>query len=403
MNAQEHLIGELEGVLASRDPSGRAEVLRRVTDLFVHGSGRFTDDQIELFDDVMSRLVGTIELAARAEFGSRLALVSDAPAGVIRTLAFDDAIEVAAPVLAHSARLEDAALVENARTKSQGHLLAISGRSILAEAVTDILVKRGNHQVVAGAAANRGARFSTSGMSILVRRAQDNGDLALCVWARADIPRHDLVKLFVQASEIVRGRLEAADPRQAVLVRAAVAEASDAIQATARAGSSQHAQALAMVRTLHSLGQLDEARLLAYARERDFDKTAVALSLMCDLPIGLIERVLVQSEPEQLIVFAKAIELSWDTAKAILALQAGRGGVGSDRLNQVPCQLLPAAAENRPDRASVIPAARAGAPKPGAGRLIPGAVATVRDYFSILLWTCQKRSVRWAVSVDSLP
>jgi uncharacterized protein (DUF2336 family) len=334
MSAPAHLIGELQGVLESKDPSGRADVLRRVTDLFVDGSGRFTDDQIELFGDVMSGLVGTIERAARAEFGSRLALVSDAPAGVIRTLAFDDAIEVAAPVLAFSGRLEDADLVENARTKSQGHLRAISGRRILAEAVTDILVKRGSHQVVAGAAANPGARFSTSGMSILVRRAQDNGDLALCVWARPDIPRLDLVRLFVQASEIVRARLEAADRRQAALVRTAVAEASDAIQTTARTGSNKHAQALAIVQTLHALGQLDEARLLAYARERDFDKTAVALSLMCDLPIGLIERVLVQSEPEQLIVFAKAIELSWDTAKVILALQAGRGGVARERLNR---------------------------------------------------------------------
>ncbi len=334
MSAQEHLIGELEGVLAGRDPSGRAEILRRVTDLFVHGSGRFTGDQIDLFDDVMVRLVGTIGQTARAEFGSRIALIADAPAGVIRKLAFDDAIDVAAPVLAHSGRLGDAALVENARTKSQGHLLAISARSILAEAVTDILVERGNHQVAAGTAANRGARFSASGMSVLVRRAQDNSELALCVWARPDIPRHDLVKLFVQSSEIVRGRLEAADPRQAAQVRTAVAEASDAIQATARAGSSQHAQALAHVQRLHALGQLDEPRLLVFAREGNFDKTAVALSLMCDLPIGLIERVLVESEPEQLLVFAKAIDLSWGTVKAILALQAGRGGVAKERLNQ---------------------------------------------------------------------
>lgn len=334
MNAQQHLIGDLESALAGKDPSGRAEILRRVTDLFVHGSGSFTDDQIGLFGDVMSRLVGTIGQAARAEFGSRLALVSDAPAGVIRTLAFDDAIDVAAPVLAYSVRLEDAVLVENARTKSQSHLLAISGRSILAEAVTDILVKRGNHLVVAGAAANRGARFSTSGMSILVRRAQDNGDLALCVWARPDIPRHDLLKLFAQASEIVRRRLEAADPRQAVLVRAAVARASDAIQATARAGSSQHAQALVHVQRLHALGQLDEARLLVFAREGNFDRIAVALSLMCDLSLGSVERVLVQNELEQLLVFAKAMGLSWETTKAILAVQAGRDGIATGRLNQ---------------------------------------------------------------------
>ncbi len=334
MNAQQHLIGDLEAVLVGKGLSGRAEILRRVTDLFIHGSGNFTVDQIDLFGEVMCRLVGTIEQAARAELGSRIALVSDAPARVIRALAFDDAIDVAAPVLAHSVRLEDATLVENARTKSQAHLLAISSRRILAEAVTDILVKRGNHLVVRGAAANQGARFSASGMSILVRRAQDNGDLALCVWARPDIPRHDLVKLFVQASEIVRGKLEAADPRRAVLVRSAVAQASDAIQATARAGSSQHAQALAYVQRLYALGQLDETRLLVFAREGSFDRTAVALSILCDLPIGAVERVLVQNEPEQLLVFAKAIDLSWETVRAILSLQAGREGVAKERLNQ---------------------------------------------------------------------
>jgi len=334
MNVQENLIDQLEGVLASKDLSRRAEVLRRVTDLFIHGSGKFSDDQIDLFDDVMSKLIEHIELAARVAFGSRLARVSDAPFKVIRMLAFDDTIEVAAPVLEHSVRLDDAALVENARTKSQSHLLAISGRSVLAEAVTDILVDRGNHLVVTKTAGNRGAKFSTSGLSTLVKRAQDHGDLALCVWSRPDIPRHDLVKLFAHASEIVRGKLEAADPRRAELIRAAVADASDEIQTMARAGSNEHAQALAQVRLLQSRGQLDEARLLDFVRDGNFDKTAVALSIMCDLPIGLIERALVQSEPEQLLVLAKAIDLSWETTKAVLILQAGRGGVAKERLNQ---------------------------------------------------------------------
>ena len=334
MNVQESLIDQLEGVLASRDLSKRGEVLRRVTDLFVHGSGKFSDEQIDLFDEVMSTLIENIEIAARAAFGSRLARISDAPGKVIRKLAFDDAIEVAAPVLTHSTRLDEATLVENASTRSQGHLLAISGRRVLTEAVTDILVDRGNHQVVARTAGNRGAKFSTSGMSTLVKKAQNSGDLAVCVWSRPDIPRADLLKLFAQASEAVRNKLEAADPRRAALIRTAVADASDEIQATARAGSHEHAQALTHVRSLHGLGQLEEARLLAFVREGSFDKAAVALSLMCDLPIGLIERALVQSEPEQILVLAKAIDLSWETTKAILTLHAGRSGVEKERLDQ---------------------------------------------------------------------
>jgi uncharacterized protein (DUF2336 family) len=325
MTAQESLINQLDSVLASEDLSKRGEVLRRVTDLFIHGSGGFSDEQIDLFDEVMSKLVESVELAARVAFGSRLARLADAPGKVIRKLAFDDAIEVAAPVLTYSVRLDEAALVENARTRGQGHLLAISARSVLSEAVTDILVDRGNHAVVVSTARNRGAKFSSSGMSTLVKKARQSGDLALCVWSRPDIPRHDLLKLFAQASETVRGELEAANPGQAALIRSAVVDASEEIQAAARVGSYEHAQALTHVRSLHSLGQLDEARLLGFVREGSFDKTAVALSLMCDLPIGLVERTLVQSETEQLLILAKAIDLSWDTTKAILTLHAVRG------------------------------------------------------------------------------
>jgi uncharacterized protein (DUF2336 family) len=330
----ENLIDQLESGLASRDLSKRAEVLRQITDLFVQGSGKFSDHQIDLFDDVMSKLVGAIEVAARAAFGSRLARINNAPGGVIRLLAFDDEIEVAAPVLAHSLRLDDAALVENARTKSQNHLLAISGRRVLTEPVTDVLVDRGDQRVVASTAGNRGARFSTSGVSTLVNKAQANGALALCIWSRPDIPRHDLMKLFAHASEIVRSRLEAVDPRRAALIRNAVAAASDEIQATARAGSSEHAQAAAQVQSLHSQEQLNEARLFEFAGNRNFDKTAVALSVMCDLPIGMIERALVSSQPEQLLVLAKGIALSWETTKALLILQAGRDGLAQERLNQ---------------------------------------------------------------------
>jgi uncharacterized protein (DUF2336 family) len=333
LDAQDGLIDQLEGALASKDLSKRAEVLRRVADLFMAGSGKFSDAQIELFDGVMGKLVENIELAARAAFGKRLARAPDAPGKVIRALAFDDAIEVAAAVLAHSPRLDDASLVENARTKSQGHLLAIAGRSALTEAVTDILVDRGNHQVVAATVDNRGAQFSTSGMSTLVKRAQDNGDLALRVWSRPDISRHDLARLFAQASEMVRSKLEAADPRQAALIRAAVAKASEEIQASARAESGEHARALAHVRALHSLGQLDEPRLLGFVCDGHFDRTVIALSLMCNVPVGLIERVLVQSEQEQLLVLAKAIELSWETTKTLLTLQAGRGGLAKERLD----------------------------------------------------------------------
>jgi hypothetical protein len=73
------LIDQLEDVLTSKDVSRRADVLRKVTDLFVVGSGRFSEDQIELFDHVMGKLIENIERAACAQCGSRIATIPDAP------------------------------------------------------------------------------------------------------------------------------------------------------------------------------------------------------------------------------------------------------------------------------------------------------------------------------------
>jgi len=331
MSVQENLTDQLEQALASKDLSKRADILRRVTDLFMVGSGKYSTDQIDLFDEVMSKLVEAVELASRAAFGSRLAHVADAPRKVVRMLAFDDAIEVAGPVLTLSPRLDDTSLSENALTKGQEHLLAISKRSSLTETVTDILVTRGNQTVVVSTAGNPGAKFSGSGISTLVKRSKDDGDLAMCIWSRPDIPRADLIKLFAQASEVVRKQLQAADPRRAAQIGTAVASASDELQKMARAGSHGHATALAHVKSLHSLGQLDESKLLEFAQHRSFDRVAVALSMLCDLPIGLVERTLVQNEPEQFLIIAKSIDLSWETTKAILCLHSNH--FGPERLN----------------------------------------------------------------------
>ena len=201
----ENLIDQLEEVIAGKDIGHRAEILRRVTDLFVLGSGRLSDEQIGLFDGVMCRLVEKIEIAARATFGHVFwrRFPTRRPRS-IRRLALDDEINVAGDILSHSGRVDDATLVEGAKTKSQSTLLAISRRKALDQSVTDILVERGNQQVVLSTAGNPGAAFSEFGYSTLVQRSSNDGDLAACVWSRPEIPRQHLLKLFADVSEVVK-------------------------------------------------------------------------------------------------------------------------------------------------------------------------------------------------------
>jgi len=334
MEAQQDLIDQLEHAFAHRDIWQRTETLRRVTDLFVSGSDRYTDDQIALFDEVMIRLVQEIDAAARAAFGRRLASIANAPPRVIRGLALDEAIDVAGPVLTHSERLDEATLIESARTSSQQHLMAISRRRVLAEPVTDVLVERGDRAVAVSVAANSGAAFSEFGYSTLVSRAHDDHDLAVAVWVRPEIPREHLLTLFAQASEAVRQQLEAADRAKGGVLASVIAQATNRIQAEMREGSAVYSTARSHVVELQRTGNLDEAQLAAFARAGHFDETAVALSLMADLPIGVIERAVTSQRTEQIMVLIKAIGANWETAKAVLLLQAGTKGSSTTELDQ---------------------------------------------------------------------
>jgi uncharacterized protein (DUF2336 family) len=322
---QRSLINDLERALSGKQIGDRAVTLRRVTDLFVGASGHLSDDQVALFDDVMSRLLREVETSARASFAHLLAGVTNAPAGVVRSLALDDAIDVAGPVLTHAERIDESTLVEGARTKSQAHLLAISRRKVLAEAVTDVLVERGDREVALSTAGNPGAAFSEFGYSTLVLRSTSDEALATSIWQRPEIPRRHLLKLFADASEAVKRELTAQDPTRARDISDLVMAAAQQIQTRAREHSPQFDAAYGNVQWMHAAGTLDEAALGKFAAGGRFDETVVALSFMCDLPIALIERAMVDPKSEQLVLVARAAGLSWDTVKAMLSLQERPG------------------------------------------------------------------------------
>jgi uncharacterized protein (DUF2336 family) len=325
------LIDELEDSISNGTEQRRLVALRRVSDMFVAGSSRYTSEQVDLFDDVLLRLANHIEREARVRLSHSLASMHNAPPKVVRSLAFDDAIEVAAPVLTNSPQLSDDDLVANARTKSQGHLLAISQRSSLSEAVTDVLVDRGDTGVVRSVAENTGARFSYNGFGRLVERSQGDEILAETVGARTDLPRHHFLKLLESASAVVRSRLVASNPQAAALIRDTVAEISGHISREVRNASPEHAQAKKAAKKRYKIRQPTEGDVHMRAHAQDFEKTVVALALFGRLPIDLVERALLDERPDMVLILAKAAGCSRTTTKAILLMQAaGRGMSDAD-------------------------------------------------------------------------
>jgi uncharacterized protein (DUF2336 family) len=328
------LLDELEAALSSGSNTRRIEMLTRVTDLFVGGAPRYSETQIGLFDDVMVRLVQTIEAKARARLSHRLAPIGNAPANVVTMLAFDDDIDVAYPVLSQSERLGERELVANAASKSQQHLAAIAQRKSLSEAVTDVLVERGDRDVVHSVAKNAGARFSDAGFRMLVKRSTGDDALATEVGRRGDIPRPHFLMLLEKASNAVRARLAAENPQAGAAVEGVVAEVAGGIRSEIRNASPDFAAAQAEVERQNRIRRIGEAEIYQYARDRKFEETAIALSLLCDTPIDVVERALLDPGAEIVLILAKVAGLSSTTTKAILLLRAADRGLSANDLEQ---------------------------------------------------------------------
>jgi len=325
MNARASLIVELEDAIQRGSIDARMDVLRRITDLFLTRPGEFSDEQVELFDEVILRLIDQIETRALVELSERLARIENAPEQVISRLARHDEIMVAGPVLANSPRIGESDLVAVAKSKGQEHLLEISDRQGLDEPVTDLLVDRGNREVVRTVAANPGAKFSEIAFAALAQRAEHDDILARNIGQRPDVPLHVFCDLLSRASEAVQQHLLAvARPEMHEEIRRVIANVSGTVAAEVST-TRDYARALRAVASMYTDGKLSEQDVLHLARAGRLEEIVAALSLICLVPIEVIDRIIWGRRIDPILVLCKVAGFEWPTVLAIIQLASQRG------------------------------------------------------------------------------
>jgi uncharacterized protein (DUF2336 family) len=321
--AQATLVPDLEDAFRHISVDKHGETVRRVADFFLAGAARFNDEHVHLFDRVFSRLIVAVETNALVELARRLAPVRNAPCDVIRRLARNPDIAVAAPVLTRSVRLDDDDLVDIAKTQGQAHLLAISGRTGLSDVVTDVLIDRGDRDVARNVAMNREARFSRAGLTALAERAAQDSVLAEKLGQRPELTPQELRHLLFTASDAARqGLLAAARPEtQAEIQRILATVSPDVAEAAAQAEAQQS------VRALERAAKLDDAKLLDFANSGRVKEAIAALAILCDVSIDVARRLLGGDQPDAALILCQAAGMSWPTACAVIrACNGGRAG-----------------------------------------------------------------------------
>ena len=186
------LILELDSVLskAPAPAAWRAKILRRVTDLFLLDATAYSNDQVAVFDDVIGHLIAKADRRLLVELSNRLAQAKNAPRNVVGTLARHTDMLIAGPLLEKSSVLTDTDLVEIAdKDRRDPALLSlVAARARLSEAVTDILIKRGNPALVRRIVDRPDAPISEASFARMVTSLDKDKGLATAIAARPDLP-----------------------------------------------------------------------------------------------------------------------------------------------------------------------------------------------------------------------
>ncbi len=327
---------EVDAAIDLGSDEKRLETARRVTGLFLVSAGQYDKEQIALFDDVLERLIKTIELRAIADLSARIALaeistqlapVSQAPPGVIRRLAQHDEISIAGPVLAESPRIATEDLIELAKTKSEAHLLAISGRWWLKEVITDELLARRYPAVSRRLVNNPGARFSAAGFAMLIGQAETDPELAVQTGIRSDLPRELRHQLLRRANEAVRARLLSRAPSHMFEeIRSAIAAAASGVERE-MAKVHDFSEAKRIVALLREHGELNEAKLFTFATQRKYEETVAALAALSHSTIEVIRPLMQSLRDDGILVPCRVAGLGWETVSAVLESRLATGSM----------------------------------------------------------------------------
>lgn len=322
MTAATSLIPGLDEIVRHGDPQRRAEAALRISELFLQDAARLRPDHVELFDGLLIDLVPHAELAARVNLAERLSLLANAPRILVGQLARENELAVAGPLLRRSPVVDETVLLEIARAKGQGHLLAMSERATLSPDLTDVLIRRGDRDVVRRAAGNKGAQFSHAGYSTLIKRASQDGVLTLAVGQREDLSDERLKALLAGSIDVIRRRLfDVVKPARQAAIKQAMSELSGVPELVESRRDFLPAQRTVLA--LHRQGQLNESAVLNFARSYQYEEGVAALAAMSGVKIATLDRLICGDRHDPLLILGKTIGFEWATVRALILLRLG--------------------------------------------------------------------------------
>ena len=187
MSPIQSLVKDIEAAIDDQTSDRRVALLHRITNLFIEQMPDLNEEHIGVFDDVILCLALEIEFHARVELSERLADLDRAPRKTINNLALDTDIAIARPVLERSLCVGEDALLTVAGERKLEFLKALVRRRMISSPVTDLLIERGDDELILSLVENRQSSLSDHGLRLLAEKAVQDTRLYRVLKTRPDL------------------------------------------------------------------------------------------------------------------------------------------------------------------------------------------------------------------------
>lgn len=162
----------LEVLANEKTTESRKDLLDRVVDIRLVRNEKLRDSERDILDDILVDLVSQAEIDLRMQLATLLTDHAEPPTALIEFL-IHDTQDVAGPMLRNCRAISTEDLVKVIRTESEGHRIAIAGRSDIPVEVSGALIEVGEDIVLTTLVENDTAEIDYAGMQNLVERSRN--------------------------------------------------------------------------------------------------------------------------------------------------------------------------------------------------------------------------------------
>lgn len=307
--------------------SARTALLENISDLFLSPEGRLNDHERALMNDVLFKLVNSVEKSVKKELSRRLADVEDISPELAAKLA-NDSIDIAEPMLSQCKVLRDEQLIEIVRNRTDAHRMAIAIRSHVSEEVSSELIERGSEDVVEALIRNDNAKISELSIKYLVAESKNVDRFQEPLLNREDLPIELVHSMYWWVTSALRRKIILNYNVDSVIL-------DDVLEMATKSAIQNHdpldgvmRTAFKLVKELANSGDLNIAFLQRCLRQEKINLFVAGLSEMSGLDVNVIWRAIRERTGESLAIIAKSLDIDRERFASLflLIIQSRSGG-----------------------------------------------------------------------------